>query len=144
MEWTLEVIVIPVTDVDRAKRFYMDQCGFNADLDMSPFEGSRFVQLTPPGSRCSIVIESGLPDSPGQARMTPGSLQGLQLCVTDIDAARSELVSRGVVVGPVRHVGPSGWEDGKGTETWNSFLFFQDPDGNGWVVQEAPTPLATR
>ncbi|MFD7440834.1 VOC family protein [Streptomyces sp. NPDC059909] len=144
MEWTLEVITVPVTDVDRAREFYVDRCGFRADVDVSPFEGARFVQLTPPGSRCSIVLEAGLPDSPGQPRMAPGSLQGLQLCVTDIDEARDELSARGVEVGPVQHVGPSGWEDGKGKETWNSFLFFKDPDGNGWVVQEAPVPLAER
>lgn len=144
MEWTLEVVSIPVTDVDRAKNFYVNQCGFRADLDTSPFEGARLVQITPPGSRCSIVLESGLPDSPGQPRMTPGSLQGLQVCVTDIEAARKELVDRGVVVGPVQHVGPSGWEDGKGDDAWNSFVFFQDLDGNGWVVQEAPKPLTDR
>ncbi|MEU2162464.1 VOC family protein [Streptomyces chengbuensis] len=144
MEWTLEVVAIPVTDVDRAKDFYVDRCGFTADLDMSPFEGARLVQITPPGSRCSIVLESGMPESPGQPRMAPGTLQGLQICVTDIEAARKELVDRGVVVGPVRHVGPSGWADGKGAEPWNSFMFFQDPDGNGWTVQEAPAPLADR
>ncbi|MEV6174009.1 VOC family protein [Streptomyces sp. NPDC051954] len=143
MEWTLEVIVVPVADVDRAKSFYTDRCGFHADVDVSPFEGVRFVQLTPPGSRCSVVIESGTPDSPGQPTMAPGSLQGLQLCVTDIEAARAELVDRGVEVSPVQHVGPSGWEEGRG-DRWNSFLFFNDPDGNGWVVQEAPAPLAQR
>ncbi|MER6998311.1 VOC family protein [Streptomyces sp. NPDC000410] len=144
MEWTLEVIPVPVTDVDRAKAFYADRCGFKVDLDSSPVEGIRFVQITPPGSRCSIVFESGLPDTPGQSRMAPGSLQGLQLCVTDIEAARAELTGRGVEVSPVMNVGASGWQEGKGEDTWNAFLFFKDPDGNGWVVQEAPSPLAER
>ncbi|MFE7901293.1 VOC family protein [Streptomyces sp. NPDC057424] len=145
MEWTLEVIVVPVTDLDRAKAFYEDRCGFRAEIDASFFEGvGRFVQLTPPGSRCSIVLESGMPDSPGQPRMAPGSLQGLQLCVTDIETARAELVERGVEVTPVLHVGASGWAEGRGEESWNSFLFFQDPDGNGWAVQEAPAPLFQR
>ncbi|MFH0518298.1 VOC family protein [Streptomyces sp. M41] len=145
MDWTLEVIVVPVTDLDRAKAFYEDQCGFRAEIDASFFEGvGRFVQLTPPGSRCSVVLESGMPESPGQSRMAPGSLQGLQLCVTDIEAARAELVGRGVEVTPVLHVGAAGWEEGRGEDDWNSFLFFNDPDGNGWVVQEAPAPLTER
>ncbi|MFJ4471001.1 VOC family protein [Streptomyces sp. NPDC089424] len=138
MEWTLEVIVVPVTDLDRAKAFYRDRCGFRADVDAQSSEGvGRFVRLTPPGSRCSIVLESGVPDSPGQARMAPGALQGLQLCVTDIQAARAELAGRGVEVTPVLHVTDSGWAPGLGEEQGNGFLFFQDPDGNGWAVQEA-------
>ncbi|MGR4849749.1 VOC family protein [Streptomyces sp. LARHCF252] len=145
MEWTLEVVAVPVTDLDRAKAFYVDRCGFRAEIDASFFEGvGRFVQLTPPGSRCSIVLESGMPDAPGQPPMTPGALQGLQLCVTDIEKARAELVGRGVEVSPVLHVSASGWAEGRGEEGWNSFLFFQDPDGNGWAVQEAPAPLAQR
>ncbi|MGW1884304.1 VOC family protein [Streptomyces sp. NPDC001970] len=144
MEWTLEVVTVPVTDVDRAKEFSVDGCGSTADVDVSPFEGARFVQLTPPGSRCSVVIEAGLPDSPGRPRMAPRSLQGLQLCVTDNDEARDDLVHRGVEVGPVQRVGPSGREEGKGRETWNSSLFLRDPEGNGWVVQEAPVTLAER
>ncbi|WP_435280534.1 VOC family protein [Streptomyces koelreuteriae] len=145
MEWTLEVITVPVADVDRAKAFYVDRCGFRAEIDASFFEGvGRFVQLTPPGSRCSIVLESGMPDPPGQPRMAPGSLQGLQLCVTDIEKARAELVGRGVEVSPVLHVSASGWAEGRGEEGWNSFLFFRDPDGNGWAIQEAPAPLAQR
>ncbi|MFJ5258863.1 VOC family protein [Streptomyces sp. NPDC088387] len=143
MDWTLELIVVPVTDVDRAKRFYAEQCGFRAEID-AEFKGGRFVQLTPPGSRCSVVLESGMPASPGQPAMAPGSLRGLQLCVTDIEAARAFLIGRGVEAGPVRHVGDSGWAEGRGEDVWNSFLFFSDPDGNGWVVQEAPTPLAER
>ncbi|GGT07816.1 VOC family protein [Streptomyces chromofuscus] len=144
MEWTLEVIAVPVADLDRAKAFYEDRCGFHTDIDAAYFAGGRFVQLTPPGSRCSIVLESGLPDSPGRSRMVPGSFQGLQLCVTDIEAARAELVGRGVEVTPVLHVDASGWAEGRGEEKWNSFLFFQDPDGNGWTVQEAPAPLSER
>ncbi|WP_328414138.1 VOC family protein [Streptomyces violaceus] len=145
MEWTLEVVAVPVTDLDRAKAFYVDRCGFRAEIDASFFEGvGRFVQLTPPGSRCSIVLESGMPDAPGQPPMTPGALRGLQLCVTDIEKARAELVGRGVEVSPVLHVSASGWAEGRGEEGWNSFLFFQDPDGNGWAIQEAPAPLAQR
>ncbi|MEU2536822.1 VOC family protein [Streptomyces iakyrus] len=145
MDWTLEVLVVPVSDLDRAKAFYQDQCGFRAEIDAAFFEGvGRFVQLTPPGSRCSIVLESGMPEPPGQPRMAPGSLRGLQLCVTDIEAARAALVGGGVEVTPVLHVGASGWAEGRGEDDWNSFLFFQDPDGNGWAVQEAPAPLAER
>ncbi|MET9968028.1 VOC family protein [Streptomyces sp. NPDC006356] len=145
MDWTLEVIVVPVTDLDRAKAFYVDQCGFRADIDTSFFEGvGRFVQLTPPGSRCSLVLESGMPESPGQPRMAPGSMRGLQLCVTDIEAARAELTGRGVDMTPVMHVSASGWAEGRGEAAWNCFLFFQDPDGNGWTIQEAPTPLTER
>lgn len=144
MEWTLEVIVVPVSDVERAKWFYVDRCGFRCDVDATPAEGVRFVQLTPPGSRCSIALQQGLPPGRGQRAMAPGSLPGLQMCVTDIEVARAELADRGLDAGPVRHVGANGWEEGKGTETWNSFLVFQDPDGNGWVAQEAPAPLAER
>ncbi|MEU9983200.1 VOC family protein [Streptomyces sp. NPDC050856] len=143
MNWTLEVVVVPVTDLDRAKEFYADKCGFEADLDTHVAPGIRIIQLTPPGSRCSIALQSGMPPAPGTSTMAPGSLQGLQLCVTDIEAARDRLTSRGVAVSPVRHVGPDGWTDGKG-ETWNSFVFFSDPDGNGWTVQEAPSELAER
>ncbi|MFI6008935.1 VOC family protein [Streptomyces sp. NPDC051243] len=145
MDWTLEVIGVPVSDVDRAKAFYTDRCGFRAEIDAPFYAGvGRFVQLTPPGSRCSVVLESGMPQPPGQSRTAPGSLRGLQLCVTDIDTARAELLQRGVEVSPVMHMGASGWAEGRGEESWNSFLFFQDPDGNGWTVQEAPTPLAER
>ncbi|MDT9688088.1 VOC family protein [Streptomyces sp. P9(2023)] len=143
MNWTLEVVLVPVTDLDRAKEFYGDRCGFTIDLDTEVSPGIRLIQATPPGSRCSIAMESGMPPMPGAKAMTPGSLQGLQLCVTDIEAARKELVARGVDVSPVRHVGATGWEAGKG-ETWNSFLTFTDPDGNGWVVQEAPSELSER
>lgn len=101
------------------------------------------MQLTPPGSRCSIALEEGLPGAPGQQAMRPGSLTGIQMCVTDIRAARAELLERGVDVSPVQHVGAKGWEDGPG-DVWNSFMFFADPDGNGWTVQQAPAPLSER
>ncbi|RVU26239.1 VOC family protein [Streptomyces antnestii] len=143
MEWTLEVVVVPVTDVDRAKDFYVKQVGFGVDVDQVVAEGIRVVQLTPPGSRCSISLLQGMPGAPGQAPMAPGSLTGLQLCVTDIAAARAELVERGVDVSPVQHAGATGWEEGAG-DVWNSFMFFTDPDGNGWTVQQAPAPLAER
>ncbi|MGW6569881.1 VOC family protein [Streptomyces sp. NPDC054975] len=143
MNWTLEVVLVPVTDLDRAKEFYGDRCGFTIDLDTEVAPGIRLIQATPPGSRCSIAMENGMPPMPGAKAMAPGSLQGLQLCVTDIEAAREELVGRGVDVSPVRHVGATGWEAGKG-ETWNSFMTFTDPDGNGWVVQEAPSELSER
>ncbi|MEU3693734.1 VOC family protein [Streptomyces narbonensis] len=143
MNWTLEVVPVPVTDMDRAKEFYGDRCGFRIDLDDEVAPGMRIIQATPPGSRCSIALLSGMPAMPGAKEMAPGTLHGLQLCVTDIETARKELVGRGVDVSPVMHVGATGWEDGKG-ETWNSFMSFADPDGNGWVVQEAPSELSER
>ncbi|MGW7430958.1 VOC family protein [Streptomyces sp. NPDC054861] len=143
MNWTLEVVPVPVSDMDRAKAFYGDKCGFKIDLDDEVAPGMRIIQATPPGSRCSIAMLSGMPTMPGTKEMAPGSLHGLQICVTDIEAARAELVDRGVEVTPIRHVGERGWEEGKG-ETWNSFMSFEDPDGNGWVVQEAPSELSER
>ncbi|MEU8779143.1 VOC family protein [Streptomyces sp. NPDC048606] len=143
MNWTLEVVPVPVTDVDRAKAFYADAVGFAVDVDDEVAPGTRVVQLTPPGSRCSIALLEGMPPAPGTRTMAPGTLHGLQLCVTDIEAARAALLDRGVEVSPVRHVGATGWEEGKGG-TWNSFLTFEDPDGNGWVVQEAPSELSRR
>ncbi|MFJ2821374.1 VOC family protein [Streptomyces toxytricini] len=143
MNWTLEVVPVPVTDIDRAKEFYAEKAGFKVDLDSEVAPGMRIVQLTPPGSRCSIAMLQGMPAAPGTKETAPGTLHGLQLCVTDIEAARAELAARGVDVSPVRHVGESGWEDGKGG-TWNSFMTFHDPDGNGWVVQEAPSGLSER
>ena len=132
MDWKLEVIVVPVTDVDRAKAFYADQLGFVVDVDDSPAPGVRVVQLTPPGSGCSITIGTGIGGG------VPGSLKGIQICVGDIEAAHRQLVERGVDCTPIRHTGPEGWEDGKGGD-WNSFVFFDDPDGNSWAVQESPT-----
>ncbi|MFF0432511.1 VOC family protein [Streptomyces sp. NPDC004327] len=143
MDWTLEVVAVPVTDLDRAKEFYGEKCGFTVDLDQEVAPGVRIIQITPPGSRCSISLVRGMPPFPGGHEAAPGSLQGLQLCVTDIDAAREQLVAAGVEVSPVRHVGATGWEEGKGG-TWNSFMAFSDPDGNGWTVQEAPSELSER
>ena len=130
MDFTLELVVVPVTDVDRAKAFYTEQCGFKLDVDHSVGDHFRVVQMTPPGSACSISVGKGL------SKAEPGSTQGLQLCVTDIEAARTELVARGLDVTPVRHVDETGeWLDGPGGP-WNSFVFFSDPDGNGWAIQE--------
>jgi catechol 2,3-dioxygenase-like lactoylglutathione lyase family enzyme len=120
MDWKLELVAVPVSDVDRAKDFYTEKAGFNADHDHKVSDELRFVQLTPPGSACSIALGTGLLDA------QPGSVKGLQLVVSDINAARAELVERGVEVGDVQ-VFP-----------WGSFIFFEDPDGNGWAVQEIP------
>ncbi|MFI9718221.1 VOC family protein [Streptomyces sp. NPDC052396] len=131
MDWKLEVVVLPVSDVDRAKRFYSEQCGFRVDVDREVSEAMRVVQLTPPGSGCSVTIGKGLTQVP------PGTYQGLQLCVTDIEAARGQLADRGVDVSKVFHFDETGRVDGPGG-AWNSFLTFSDPDGNGWTVQEVP------
>ena len=131
MDWKLEVVVLPVSDVDRARDFYVEKIGFHLDVDQEMGE-SRIVQMTPQGSGCSVTVGRGLNNA------EPGSVKGMQLCVGDIDAARAELVSRGVDVSPVRHVGPDGWADGNGGD-WNAFIFFDDPDGNSWTVQESPT-----
>jgi predicted enzyme related to lactoylglutathione lyase len=120
MDWKIELVSVPVSDVDRAKAFYTQQIGFNADHDHKVSEEMRFVQLTPPGSACSIAIGTGIMDS------APGSLQGLQMVVSDVEAARAELAGRGVEVGEVQ------------TFPWGSFVFFSDPDGNGWAVQQLP------
>jgi predicted enzyme related to lactoylglutathione lyase len=121
MNFELQLVAIPVSDVDRAKTFYTEQAGFNADHDYQVSDDIRFVQLTPPGSACSIAIGKGLTDD-----VTPGSVQGMQLVVMDIEAARSELAGRGVDVSPVQDF------------PWGRFVFFSDPDGNGWAVQELP------
>jgi catechol 2,3-dioxygenase-like lactoylglutathione lyase family enzyme len=131
MDMKLELVGIPVSDVDRAKAFYVDQVGFNLDVDHVNGD-FRVVQLTPNGSACSVTIGKGVVDAP------PGSVKGLQLVVADVEAARVDLASRGVDVSPVRHHDGTGWVDGPGGE-WNSFIFFDDPDGNAWTVQEAPT-----
>jgi predicted enzyme related to lactoylglutathione lyase len=122
VEWRLELAQVPVSDVDRSKAFYTDQAGFNADHDHQVSDELRFVQLTPPGSPASIAIGTGITD------MSPGSVQGLQMVVSDIDTARAELVDRGVDVSDVQHF------------PWGSFVFFSDPDGNGWAVQQIPRP----
>lgn len=129
MDWKLEVVVVPVSDVDRAKRFYSEQVGFVVDVDHRPNERFRVVQMTPPGSACSITIGTGL------TQMPPGSLQGLQLVVSDIEAARAQLVERGVEVSTIQHFENGVPREGRG-EDFNSFVFFSDPDGNGWTVQE--------
>ena len=120
MDWKLELVAIPVSDVDRAKAFYSEKAGFNADHDHRIGEGIRFVQLTPPGSACSIALGTGIVDA------QPGSVRGMQLVVSDINAARAELVGRGVEVSEVQEF------------DWGSFVFFSDPDGNGWAVQQQP------
>jgi catechol 2,3-dioxygenase-like lactoylglutathione lyase family enzyme len=130
MDYRLEVVVVPVSDVDRAKVFYGERCGFTVDLDTTN-GGLRVVQITPPGSACSITIGTGITTS------EPGSYEGLQLVVTDIEAARAELIGRGVDVGPTRHFENGEWLEGKGGP-WNSFASFADPDGNGWILQETP------
>jgi catechol 2,3-dioxygenase-like lactoylglutathione lyase family enzyme len=128
----LELVLIPVSDVDRAKAFYTEQAGFALDVDHQPSDEFRVVQMTPPGSACSITIGIGITDA------TPGSVRGTHLVVTDIEAARAELVERGVEVSEIRHMGPSGWEPGPDPEhrDYGSFADFGDPDGNTWVLQE--------
>ncbi len=120
VDFRLELVNVPVSDVDRAKAFYTEQAGFNADHDHTVSDELRFVQLTPPGSACSIAIGKGLTQKP------PGSVEGLQLVVSDINAARAELVERGVEVSNVQEF------------PWGSFVWFSDPDGNGWAVQQIP------
>lgn len=133
MNWTLEVVVVPVTDIDRAVTFYADQLGFRVDHDTRISDDARVVQLTPPGSGCSIVIGHGVvPDMP------PGSLQGLQLVVPDINAARAELVERGVEVSPVQVLGESPTPMPDPLDNVG-FVFFNDPEGNGWAVQQIST-----
>jgi predicted enzyme related to lactoylglutathione lyase len=131
MDCRLELMVVPVTDVDRAKRFYSEQVGFVVDHDSRVSDEMRIVQLTPVGSACSIAIGTGIVDTP------PGSAQGMQLVVSDIGAARAELVERGVEVSEVQHFDGPVLVAGRGGD-WNSFVFFSDPDGNGWAVQESP------
>ena len=129
MNWTLEVVAVPVSDVDRAKKFYAEQLGFHVDHDIRGGQDIRFVQLTPPGSGCSIVIGSA-----GRG-MAPGSLQGLQLVVPDVRRARAELLDRGVAVGEVQVLGEN---PGPVPDPLDNvgFVFFTDPDGNGWAIQQ--------
>jgi predicted enzyme related to lactoylglutathione lyase len=131
MDWKLEALVLPVSDVDRAKAFY-EQVGFNLDVDHQPNDDFRVVQFTPPGSACSIIVGKGLTTAP------TGSAQALTLVVTDIEAARADLVERGVDVSDFFHFGPAGQEPGLDPERqdFGSFVSFTDPDGNGWLVQE--------
>jgi catechol 2,3-dioxygenase-like lactoylglutathione lyase family enzyme len=123
MDLKLEVVPMPVRDVDAAKAFYTEQVGFNLDHDVEPGNGMRVVQMTPPGSACSVVIGVGLPLG------EPGSVKGVQLVVEDIDAVREALLGRGVEVGEVQQLGPEGAPGSR-------FCFFEDPDGNMWAVQE--------
>jgi predicted enzyme related to lactoylglutathione lyase len=122
MDWKLELVAVPVTDVDRAKRFYTEQVGFNADHDHRVSDDLRFVQLTPPGSACSIALGTGVTDA------RPGSATGLQMVVSDIEAARTQLVEGGVEVSEVQDF------------PWGRFVFFADPDGNRWAVQQIVIP----
>jgi catechol 2,3-dioxygenase-like lactoylglutathione lyase family enzyme len=131
VEYKLEVVVVPVSDVDRAKTFYADQVGFPVDVDSQPNEHFRVVQMTPKGSGCSVTIGTGL------AEMAPGTLKGLQLSVADIEAAHADLSGRGVPVSSIQHHDGTGFAEGPGGD-WNSFFFFNDPDGNGWAVQQSP------
>ena len=124
MDWKLELVAIPVSDVDRAKAFYADQVGFHADHDHQVNEAVRFVQLTPPGSACSIALGTGLTEA------APGSVRGLQLVVPDIEVAHAHLVARGVAVSEIQDF------------PWGRFVFFSDPDGNRWAVQQLPARSA--
>jgi catechol 2,3-dioxygenase-like lactoylglutathione lyase family enzyme len=132
VDFKLELMLIPVTDVDRARAFYTEQAGFTLDVDHRAGDEFRVVQMTPPGSACSIAVGVGITDA------TPGSYRGTHLIVADIEAARAVLVERGVDVSAVRHLGPNGWEPGADPEhsDYNSFADFSDPDGNTWVLQE--------
>jgi catechol 2,3-dioxygenase-like lactoylglutathione lyase family enzyme len=120
MDWKLELVAIPVTDVDRAKAFYVEQVGFHADHDYQVNEDLRFVQLTPPGSACSVVLGTGI------TKMPPGSQQGVQIVVDDVEDARRELIERGVAASEVD------------VQPWGSFVTFSDPDGNSWALQQLP------
>jgi predicted enzyme related to lactoylglutathione lyase len=120
VDWKLELVAVPVSDVDRAKTFYTEQLGFNADHDHQVNDQLRFVQLTPPGSACSIALGSGISEMP------PGSIKGLQLVVADIEAAQQQLRERGVETGEIQDF------------PWGRFIFFNDPDGNAWAVQQIP------
>jgi catechol 2,3-dioxygenase-like lactoylglutathione lyase family enzyme len=130
VNWTLEVVVVPVSDVDRAKSFYADRLGFRVDHDTVVGEGMRLVQLTPPGSGCSIVIGEGVVPA-----MEPGSLAGLQLVVRDVHAAREQLLAAGVDVGEVQVLGENPQPGGDPLDNVG-FVFFSDPDGNDWAVQQ--------
>lgn len=121
MDWKIELVMIPVSDVDRAKAFYTDKLGFNADHDHRVSDEIRFVQLTPPGSACSIAIGEGITDA------APGSVRGMQMVVADANAAHAELSGRGVEVSDVQVL------------DWGTFVYFKDPDGNSWAVQQLPT-----
>jgi catechol 2,3-dioxygenase-like lactoylglutathione lyase family enzyme len=130
MNWTLELVVVPVSDLDVAKSFYMEQLGFDLIVDHRAGEDFRVIQLNPPGSACAIALMKN--------EMTPGSLRGLHLCVSNIDTARAQLLDRGVAASDIFHFGPAGETPGHDPQRadYNSFMSFSDPDGNGWLVQE--------
>jgi catechol 2,3-dioxygenase-like lactoylglutathione lyase family enzyme len=132
MDWKLELVVVPVSDVDKSKAFYSEKVGFKVDVDHRAGDNFRVVQLTPTGSACSITIGTGLTPS------APGTTKGLHLVVSDIDAARAELVARGVDASELFHFGESGQQPGPHPEraSYGTFLSFDDPDGNTWLVQE--------
>ncbi|WP_406053257.1 VOC family protein [Kribbella sp. NBC_00889] len=132
MDWKLELVIVPVSDVDRAKKFYTEQLGFTEDVDHRAGDDFRVVQLTPPGSACSITIGTGL------TKAAPGTYEGTHLVVNDVEAARTELVERGVEVSEPFHFSAAGKQDGVHPvrSDYGTFLSFQDPDGNGWTVQE--------
>ena len=132
MDYTLELVVVPVSDVDRAKDFYLNKAGFHLLVDTSAGRDFRVVQLVPPGSACAIAIGTGM------GSMAPGSLHGLHLCVSDIEAARADLAGRGVDLGDTFHFGEAGQTPGVDPErrSYATFMPFQDPDGNTWLVQE--------
>ena len=132
MNWTLELVLVPVADVDRAKAFYVEKLGFNLDVDHRASDEFRVVQMTPPGSACSITLGIGITDA------TPGSVRGTHLVVYDIKAARAELVERGADVSDIRHFASGEWKPGPDPEhgDYQSFADFSDPDGNTWTVQE--------
>jgi catechol 2,3-dioxygenase-like lactoylglutathione lyase family enzyme len=133
VDFKLELLLIAVTDVDRAKHFYVDTCGFTLDVDHQPNDTFRVVQVTPTGSACSLTFGIGITDA------EPGTYRGTHLVVTDIEAARAELADRGVEISEIRHMGPDGWQPGADPEhsDYNSFADFSDPDGNTWVLQES-------
>ena len=118
MDWKLELVILPVSDIDRAKSFYVDQVGFHADHDQTPTPDIRFVQLTPPGSACSIAFGKGLTTA------APGSVEGMQIVVADIEQAHEHLTRHGVAVSPIQNL------------DWGRFVFFSDPDGNKWALQQ--------
>jgi catechol 2,3-dioxygenase-like lactoylglutathione lyase family enzyme len=133
MNWTLEVVMVPVTDLDRAKAFYAEQLGFHVDHDTRVDDaGGGIIQLTPPGSGCSIVLSKGMVD------MAPGSLKGLQLVVSDLHKARTQLVERGVEVAEIQVFGETGLRPARDGDALDNvgFVFFSDPDGNGWAIQQ--------
>jgi catechol 2,3-dioxygenase-like lactoylglutathione lyase family enzyme len=143
MDWRIELLLVPVSDLERARTFYRDGLGFHEDFDTAFGDDVRMVQLTPPGSGCSIGLLEGMAPGPDDDPMPPGSLNGVHVVVPDVEAARSRLIERGVEVSEVLEVvhGPGGsvYRPVAGEpEGWNAYAFFRDPDGNGWVLQQSP------